>query len=73
MAADTNSFLHHKTLGPIEVFESLLHLAFLCLIPEVNEFIGQAFQILNVLGTTHFKFYWSIFSLLVLALKSTED
>lgn len=36
MAADTNSFLHHKTLNPIEVFESLLHFAFLCLIPELE-------------------------------------
>lgn len=73
MAADTNSFLHHKTLDPIEVFEGLLHLAFFCLIPEINEFIGQTFQILNVLRTTHFKFYESIFSLLVLTFKSTED
>lgn len=57
MAADTNSFLHHEKLDPIEVYESHLHVAFLCLIPEVNEFIGQIFQILNVLWTTHFKFY----------------
>lgn len=58
MAADTNSILNHRALDPTEAFESLLHLAFFFpLIPDVNEFIGQTFQILNVLETTYFKFY----------------